>query len=228
VSNHASFVAFAVADNLKRTAEGQVASAAAVGADISTKIQTFVNDGSKNWPTALATVLCANPELAEGTRDDMAQLITESLSLKAQFVASRLSRDLSSKARKLVATILTNSGYIADSLRTGLDIRNIIKAGKGEVNGGSHTIKTRFEVDGVWLGQTWYSYEYFVTYETGCPWYFLGIRFAGELVQLKTLLAMREIGINEFIESDEAAYKRATPDQLRYRDLLTRSALRPV
>jgi hypothetical protein len=220
VSNHAGFVAVAVADNLKRTAVEQVAKAAEVGADISTKIQAFVNDGSKNWPTALATALCTSPELAEGTRDDMALLITKELNLKTQFVANRLSRDLSATARKLVTVILSGNGYCTDSLKSGLDIRNIVKAGKGEGDTGSHTINTRFEVDGVWLGRSWYPYEYFVTYETDRPWYFIGIRFAGDLIQLKTVLAMRDIGINQFINADEVAHKKATPDQLNRRQAI--------
>lgn len=224
MSNHASFVALAVADNLKRTAADQVASAAEVGADISIKIETFVNDGSKNWPTALAKALCTNPELANGTREDMATLITTELGLKVRFVASRLSRDLSAKARKLVAAILTVNGYKADTLKSGLDIRNIVKAGKGEVDNGNRMINTRFEVDGVWLGRRWYPYEYFVTYETGSPWYFLGIRFAGDIIQLKTVLAMREIGVSQFIELDEVAHKRATADQMARRSRLTRIA----
>jgi len=50
----------------------------------------------------------------------------------------------------------------------------------------------------------------------------MGIRFAGDLIQLKTVLAMRDIGVSQFMELDKAAYGRATADQISKREYINK------
>lgn len=206
--------------NMRTKAKEQELAAAHIGVDVHVKTQVYKNDGSKNYATELAKAFCESPSLAYGTRDDMAALITSALGLPKPFVATRLSRSLSAKAKTLVTRIMHEHGYSTTGLDKTIDIRDIIRAGRRTGSTGEHTINTRFEVDGVWLGSKWYPYERFNTYETGSPWYYLGIRFAKDLIQLKNVLAMRDLGINQFIGLDEAAHKRASSAQINARTAL--------
>jgi hypothetical protein len=81
-------------------------------------------------------------------------------------------------------------------------------------------IKTTFHADGVTLGEKFYAYERVATYETEMPWYYLGLRFAGVAIPLKTILVMRSIGVGEFQALDQAAKDVATPRQREARALL--------
>ncbi|BAO86002.1 hypothetical protein [Caballeronia cordobensis] len=203
--------------NMRNKAEEQELAAAHIGVAVDIKTKVHKQDGSKNYATELAKALCETPALAKGTREDLATLITTRMGLDKPFGAYRLSKALTSTAKRMVVSIMNEHGYNTIGLNSALDIRNIIQSGERADSTGEHTINTRFEVDGVWLGRKWYPYERFVTYETDSPWYFLGIRFAGNLIQLKNVLAMRDIGINQFIGLDEAAHKRATAGQLATR-----------
>lgn len=138
-----------------------------------------------------------------------------------RFVATRLSRDLSVKSRGLVRNILRQHGYPTDSLVKALDIRDIVKAGKTASGCLTHTTETRFEVDAVTFNGK--RYEYVLFDETASlPWYRLGVRFAGKVVQLARVLAIRSIGVGEFQNMEEAAHKVATQKQLAHRAGLTR------
>lgn len=203
--------------NMRTEAKEQELAAARIGVGVDVRTQVYKNDGSKNYATELAKALCESPSLANGTREDMAALITSRLGLPKPFVATRLSRSLSVKAKSLVTRIMNEHGYDTSGLDRPVDIRDIIKSGQRKDSTGEHVISTRFEVDGVWLGGKWYPYERVVTYETDSPWYYLGIRFARDLIQLKNVLSMRDVGINQFIGLDEAARNRATREQLATR-----------
>lgn len=203
---------------MRTKAAEQELSAAADGVSVAVSSTVHIDDGAKNYATVLATALCDRPDLASGTREDMGQLITTAMKLSRPFNPARLSRALSIRAKGLVSTILHRYGYNTATLINGLDIRDIVRAGTDALPSDEHAIRTRFEIDGVWLGAKWYPYERYATYETGCPWYRMGIRFAGDLIQLKTVLAMRDIGVSQFMELDKAAYGRATADQINKRE----------
>lgn len=216
---YGKMVAASVAANINAYTAQQELNAAQSGVPLATETRVFIEDGSKNWATALASALCRNPALANGTTGDMAEVIKTELGLTRDFDRTRISKPLSTTAKKLVSRILTENGYAATTLAKGIDIRNIIRAGKSCAMPVECTIKTIFEVDGVWLGENWHAYERVNSYESDFPWYFLGLRFAGDLIPLKTVLAMRGIGINQFIDLDDAALKRANKEQLARRAL---------
>lgn len=220
MTTYADDVIAGIGLNMRTTAKEQELAGASNGVAVDIRTTVHKRDGSKNYATVLAKVLCETPSLANGTREDMANLITTHMGLDKPFGAYRLSKALTTAARLKVASIMNEHGYSTAGLNTALDIRNIIQSGECADSTGQHTINTRFEVDGVWLGGKWYQYERVVTYETGYPWYYLGIRFAGTLIQLKNVLAMRDIGINQFIGLDEAAGKRAAVEQLARRTAL--------
>lgn len=213
---HNAVVAAGVAMNMRHVAEAQKRSAALMNTSLHVETRVHIEDGSKSFATVLAKFLCENPEYADGTRADLAGIITRELGLAAPFNAVRLSKALSDKARRRVVDILKQCGYPTDALVTALDIREIIKAGKTVSGCLSHTTETRFDVDAITFNGK--RYEYVLFDETShLPWYRLGLRFAGRRVQLATILAIRSIGIGQFQSMDEAAYKAATPEQLARR-----------
>lgn len=109
--------------------------------------------------------------------------------------------------------------YPTDTLIKALDIRDIVKAGKAVSGCLTHTTETRFDVDAVTFNGK--RYEYVLFDETSdLPWYRLGVRFAGKVVQLVTVLAMRSIGIGQFQNMDEAARSAATTGQMTKRAAL--------
>jgi hypothetical protein len=223
MDNTTGIVAMAVGMNMQTMADEQILAAQQHGVALDVKTEVYVNDGSKSWPSTLAYSLCDNPRLAQGTRQDMADLITKSLTLDKPFNPTRLSRALSSKAKSLVSDILRRFGYNPAKLDTGMDIRDTVKSGDAIVDDTESTIRTKFQTDGVFLAGKWYPYERVNSYETEMPWYCLGIRFAGCVIPLKTVLAMRGVGIGQFIELDEAARKRASADQVARRVALNTS-----
>jgi hypothetical protein len=222
LSSTTNMVAAAVGMNMQAVADLQIASAADYGVSLDVRTEVYVSDGSKTWPSTLATALCEKPELAKGTRQDMADLVTNDLQLSKPFNVTRLSQKLSSKAVEVVSDTLKRFGYLTFHLERGLDIRDIVKAGKVVSDHTESKIQTKFAPDGVWLGSKWYPYERISSYETGKPWYCFGIRFAGYVTPLSTVLAMRDIGISQFIGLDEAALHGATPDQAGRREVLLR------
>lgn len=223
VSNTTDQVAAAVGLNMQTAAEKQIASAAEYGVQLDVKTTVYLNDGSKAWPSTLAQALCDSPALADGTRQDMADLITRMLNLTKPFNATRLSRKLSAKAAEVARDILKRFGYTPDKLDIGLDIRDTVKAGKVIPDYIESTIRTRFEPDGLWLVDRWYPYERIKSYETDFPWYCFGIRFAGYVIPLSSVLAMRSIGIGQFQLLDTAACNSASADQLARRESLIKS-----
>jgi hypothetical protein len=214
----------AVRLNMRHKADEQELSAAGNGVDVVVEIRTFAADGSKNYATVLAETLCLDPKLADGTRQQLANLITTKMKLPAPFNPTRLSRVLSAKAKVLVDKILARYGYNPAAADTGVGIRDAVKAGKELTYCIEETISTTFHAGGISLGKKRYEYERVATYETGKPWYYLGVRFAGDIIQLKTILAMRNIGIGEFINADEAAVRLAGPEEFANRKKLDRVA----
>jgi len=112
---------------------------------------------------------------------------------------------------------LSDHGYGSDTAKSGIGIRDAVKAGIALSNVRESMIKTTFHADGIELGDRWYSYERIASYETELPWYCFGLRFAGDLIPLKTVLAMRGLGLSEFQCLDAAAMNLATSDKLASR-----------
>ena len=216
---HDGIVAAGVAMNMRHVAEAQKRSAALMNTSLHVETRVHLDDGSKNFATVLARFLCENPEHADGTREDMAWIITRELGLAAPFRSVRLSKDLTGKSRTHVRDILRQCSYPTDTLVKALDIRDIVKAGKTVSGRLTHTTETRFDVDAITFNGK--RYEYVLFDETShLPWYRLGLRFAGRRVQLATILAIRSIGIGQFQSMDEAAHKVATKVQLKKRSSL--------
>lgn len=213
---YAGMVAAAVTMNMRRKASEEELSAARAGASVTVVTEVHIEDGAKNFATVLATFLCENPEHADGTREDLAGIITRTMGLPKPFRADRLSKDLSVKSRKLVRDVLRHHGYPTDLLIKALDVRDIVRAGKTVSGCLTHTTETRFDVDAVTFNGK--RYEYCLFDETSeMPWYRLGIKFAGRYVQLATVLAIRGIGIGQFQKMDAATHKVATNEQLARR-----------
>jgi hypothetical protein len=210
----------AVRVNMRGKAAEQELSAASNGVDVEVKSSVYINDGAKTWPTVLASMLCITPSLSSSTRQGLADLLTQELKLSKPFDASRLSKALTTKAKMLTDRILIEQGYDTSLATSGIGIRDAVAAGKMQTTGRDSVISTRFEADGVCLGTKWYPYERVATYETEMPWYYLGLRIAGVPVALKTVLAMRDIGIGEFQNYDSAALLAATTDRLSNRKRL--------
>lgn len=215
----------AVKMNMRTKGNEQEISAARYGVNIDVISSVYVNDGAKNWPTVLATNLCNNPSLALGTRDDLAHMLTSACSMPTAtpFMATRLSRNLSVKAKALVDPILAGNGYGVELAVTGVGIRDAVRAGVNASNMRESVLKTTFHPDGIELGDRWYSYERIASYETGLPWYCFGLRFAGNVIPLKTVLAIRGFGISEFLNLDAAAMQLANTDQMKTRARLLAS-----
>jgi len=183
-----------------------------------------VEDGSKSWATVLAKALCDDPALAKESGSALAAMLTERMGLSKPFNYSRLSRPLSDKQAKLVHVILKEHGYNTANVRSGLAIRDSVKAGASAVMDSVRTIRTRFKADGVYLEDKFYPY---VPVPSTSPddspsaWYRLGVRIAGDTVPLKHVLTLRGIGIQEFLDADEAALIGSTEAERRARDACT-------
>jgi hypothetical protein len=82
-------VRMAVGQNMRMKADEQKLSAAGNGVGVEIKSSVYLIDGAKNWPTVLTETLCNNPKLADGTRQEMADLITKELKLEKAFSPTR-------------------------------------------------------------------------------------------------------------------------------------------
>lgn len=209
-------VARAVADNLEKFSAEQVSGAAAYGVTLDAVTQVYINDGSKTWATVLAEILCDDPALASKSGPAIAEMLTERMGLGKPFNYARLSKPLSAKASALVHSILESHGYSTANVRTGLGIRDSVAAGCAAVTERTHTVRTQFRADGVFIGKKFYPYTPVVS-DSDQPWYRFGIRIAGDCLPLRHVLTIRGIGISEFMRADEAALRIATPDELKAR-----------
>jgi|GEM_PF-1931720 len=228
---HAAYAAA----NMANAAEQQARMYAEDGTALAIVTKVHVIDGYKNWPGTLAKALVSSPELSEGTRQDMADLIQSELQHPDAFPPTRLSKPLSDKARQVVASILSDAMYDASSLSNGLSIRDAVKAGK---QAGSDAIEsaisTSFHPDGVTFIEKvprdretgkcgkFYPYVSVTSYDEK-PWHRLGIRFAGQTLPMTVVLAMRSLGLQQFQDADAKAMAGASNEQRAIRDALIRA-----
>jgi hypothetical protein len=227
---HASYAAA----NMANAAEQQTRMYAEDGTKLAIVTKVHVVDGYRNWPGTLAKALVATPALAEGTRQDMADLIQSELQHTDAFPPTRLSKPLSDKARQVVASILTDAMYDASGVSTGLSIRDAVKAGKQTTSDAIEcAISTTFHADGVSFDEKdkFYPYTPVTSYDDR-PWYRLGIRFAGQVLPMTVVLAMRGLGIQQYQQADAKALAAASPEKREQRAALIRAgetrAVRPL
>ncbi|MDR5751088.1 MULTISPECIES: hypothetical protein [unclassified Caballeronia] len=190
------------------------------GAELAITTKVHVVDGYRAWPTVLASALVQRPELAGGNREQMAVLIQTELGLSNPFTPARLSRELSEKARKVVKPILAEAGYDSVNLTNGLSIRDAVRAGAAGPKPTQTVIETQFHSDGLTLDGRRYVYECIPATHDQRPWYALGIRFGGDLISLKAVLALRKTGVQQFIEFDTRACEQASDGERRTRHRL--------
>lgn len=227
---HAAYAAA----NMANAAERQTSMYAEDGTELVIETRIHVVDGFKNWPGTLAKTLVSSPELAAGTRQDMADLIQFELQHPDTFPPTRLSKPLSDKARQVVVSILTDAMYDASSLTNGLSIRDAVKAGKQATSDAIEcAVSTTFHAHGVSFNEKgkFYPYAPITSYDDR-PWYRLGIEFAGQRLPMTVVLAMRGLGIQQFQEADAKALAAASAEHRDHRTALIRAgetkAARPV
>jgi hypothetical protein len=213
--------AIVAAMNMQTHAEQQIRMFREDGTELAIDARVYVLDGYKNWPSVLTRALIATPETASGNRLDMADLIQRELAHPEPFPPTRLSKALSEKAKKVVAGLLSDSGYVTSKLTNGLSIRDAVRAGRETLPVTATTIETMFHVDGVTFAEKgkFYPYVSCASYDDR-PWYRFGIQFAGLVMPLAPVLAMRGVGISQFIEQDERAVRGASRKQCAARESL--------
>ncbi|MCP3709953.1 hypothetical protein M3I54_23725 [Paraburkholderia sp. CNPSo 3274] len=209
----------AVGIAMRQQAELYEVEAAKVGTSLKVVTAVYTDDGTASYATALAQFLVDNPEHAEGTRDDMAGIVTRQLGLTKPFPPSRMSRDLTRKQRDLVRKLLEPHGYPTGAIVTALHIRDAVRLGKASISAVAVTMETKFEVHQVTMNGKTYPYT-LVDSATALPWYRLGIRYAGRNIALHEVLAIRSIGIGQFRNMDEQAYRAAGAEALATRTAL--------
>ncbi|MFL9905307.1 hypothetical protein [Paraburkholderia sp. RL17-337-BIB-A] len=173
------------------------------------------------WATTFASMLCANPELANLTNKELAALI-ENESGETGFNYTIISKKLSEGQRHHAGEILRKHGYATDTLVKGTDIKRIVK---DDVR--TEALKDDgvvFHADGVSMGRKRYAYRQRAVTPSGKPWHDFCIRLAGDDTSLQAFLAARTIGINDFVSRDEAARATASPEEAARRHKLERQA----
>lgn len=219
--------AVAAARSIVEPAAGQAeALAASAGVAVTVKARVFVDDGSKHWATVLAETLCANPELAQGNRQRMADMLVASMQL-GTFTANRLSKPLSTDQKERVAAILDSHGYDTSTLTTGLSIRDIVK---GNIRAGSArpaTVSTKFYADHIEIDGVSFQYRPRERTPMGTAENDFCIRVAGVDVPLMAVLRLRNIGLGEFRIADKRAMESADAAQKRNREQIGREYVEP-
>ncbi|WMY06765.1 hypothetical protein [Paraburkholderia phenoliruptrix] len=201
--------------------------AASAGVAVTVKTAVYVDDGSRRWASVLAELLCTNPELANNNRQGLAELLAERMQLDS-FTANRLSKPLSTEQLIRVAAILAEYGYDTSTLKTGLNIRDIVK---GNVRYGSTKpteITTRFYADHIELDGVSFQYRPRERKPMGKPENDFCVRIAGVDVPLMAVLRIRNIGLGEFRLADEKALANADSAQKQNRARLDREYVPPV
>jgi len=138
------------------------------------------------------------------------------------------SSQISEAVKKHVRRILTEYGYEPSGLRTGTDIKNIVRDNIRHGAAVPQTITTTFYADRIELDGIAFKYRRRERFQTGGAWNDLSIRVtvgvSGVDVPLLAVLKLRNIGIGEFINADEAAVRLAGPDEFTNRKKLDRVA----
>lgn len=202
--------------------------AARSGHAITVKTAVYLEDGSKNWPTTLAEMVCTTPSVAQGKNADIARALTARLEMAKPFPPARLSKPLTDAAKKMVRPILAEHGYETSGLTKGTDIVRIVR---DDVRTGAavpRTITTKFYADRIELDGHSFRYRQRDRVPTGNAWHDLSLRLtiglAGVDMPLAAVLKLRNIGIGEFIQADEVARNTASIHEAERRSTIDRAA----
>lgn len=223
-------VLMATASAMQQAAERARTVAAALGVPIYIKTTTGIADGSRLWPTTLAGTLCEAPDLAQGSRQDMADLLTTTMRLRKPFDPTRLSKPLGAPALRHVGRIFDHHGYRGIVLRNGTSIQETVQRGKDmqDVCEIKREISTKFYADRVVIDGTTFRYKQRDRVPLGQPVHDFAMRMtvdaAGVDIPLIYLLKMRGISIGEFIAADEAARVQAPSEERAIRARLERDS----
>lgn len=216
----------AVQSKVAKAADEATAAAAASGHSVTVKTTVYLEDGSRNWPTTLAEMVCAAPSIAQGKAADIAERLTNELALDKPFRAARLSKPLPANALLMVRPILSSHGYEVSGLTKGSDIVRIVRENIRSGATVPQTITTKFFADRIELDGRSFAYRQRDRVPTGNAWHDLSLRLtigvAGVDVPLAAVLKLRNIGIGEFIQADEAAVTSANDAEAERRRLLNR------
>jgi hypothetical protein len=190
------------------------------GGSLKALIKVIPESRFPKWATTLASMICTNPELANLTNEELAARI-ENESGETGFDHTIISKKLSIAQSHLVSDILHAYGYATDTLVNGTDIKKIVKN-----NVRTAALKDDgviFYADGMSIKGRSYKYKQRESTPTGKPWTDFSIRMSGQDIKLQNILFLRDIGINEFINRDEAACATASPEQTARRQALNRA-----
>ncbi|MEX3672289.1 hypothetical protein AB3X82_29390 [Paraburkholderia phenoliruptrix] len=191
----------------------------ASGKSLKARIRITPESRFPMWATTLARILCANPALASATNQTLATLI-ENENGETGFNASIMSKKLSVAQRHYAGEVLQNYGYATDTLKTGTDIKTIIKN-----NIRIETPKNDgivFHADGLNIRGRFYQYKQRENTPTGNPWRDFSVRMYGQDINLQAILFLQGIGIGEFINRDAVACAKATLEEMARRQKLNR------
>lgn len=210
--------AAAVAKRTNKYANEQLNTVAS-GKSLKALVKVIPESRFPMWATTLARMLCANPALASFTNQQLSILI-ENDNGEAGFNSSIMSKKLSVGQRHHAGEVLRNFGYATDTLKTGTDIKKIIK----------NNIRTEapkddgviFYADGLSISGRFYHYKQRENTPTGNPWTDFSIRMYGQDINLQAILYLKNIGIGEFVNRDAIACANATPEQMVRRRKLDR------
>jgi hypothetical protein len=193
----------------------------ATGKSLKAQVRVIPESRFPKWATSLASMVCANPELAKRTNKNLAALIAnEDGEYGLDFTI--MSKKLSAGQRHLVGEILRNHGYATDRLRTGTDIKTIVRDNVRTAAAKDDGVV--FHADGLSLLGKRRAYRQRPVTPNGNPWHDFCIRLAGDDTSLQAVLAARGIGINDFINRDKAACASASPEEAARRQQLDRPA----
>lgn len=216
----------ATRSNMEQVAAAASSKAAQYGHSISIKTAVYQNDGSYEWPSTLACMVCESPSLANGKNADIARALTVRLGMEKPFAVAKLSKPLSDAAKKMVRPILAEHGYETSDITTGTDIVRIVRNNVRSGAAVPQTITTKFYADRVELDGRCFQYRQRDRVPTGHAWHDLSLRLtigvAGVDVPLAAVLKLRNIGIGEFIQADESAIANGSPDEIARRHDVSR------
>ncbi|WP_168794683.1 hypothetical protein [Paraburkholderia aromaticivorans] len=228
IQNDPDQVAMAVRARVDKAGAEATADAATSGHAVTVKTTVYLEDGSKNWPTTLAEMVCKTPSIAKGKAADIAARLTMELALDKPFRPSRLSKPLSANALRMVRPILSSCGYEVSGLAKGTDIVRIVRDNLRRGVTVPQTITTKFYADRVELDGRSFAYRQRDRVPTGNAWHDLSLRLtigvAGVDVPLAAVLKLRNIGIGEFIQADERARHAASAGEAEKRATIDRPA----
>lgn len=214
-------LAIAVADDSMREARARVIQEAAIKG-----VPLFIPnvrpkriDGSERFPTILAEMLCSHPQKAKLSNDVLMKQVSDQLQLDTPLSGNHMSKNLSVAALAHVSRILAKYGFDGSSIRKGTDIKRLIRGGRKVPNAciRRKQVNTEFQPDGVMLDGRKYQYRKRERKAQGAALHDFCVRVAGVDVPLIAVLALRGVGVQEFMDADDLAMEHGSLERLASR-----------